>query len=247
MVKQHKKNVIMVIFLIALSTIIFYLQYLIFHQTENTLFYLLQDLAFVPIQVAMVTVIINRFLNEMENRKKIKKINVIISAFFVEMGIPIISTISKFNRNNDRICEKIKIKEMNSKKYYKLIKEVKAFQFDIYAEPTKLEELYSILRNYKDFMLNLLTNPNLLEHDSFTDMLWAVFHVIDELQTREEFDKLSKDDIDHLSNDLLRAYTALIIEWISYMNYLQDEYPYLFTLASQKNPFLIPVHISKKA
>jgi hypothetical protein len=135
---------------------------------------------------------------------------------------------------------------MNSKKYYNLIKEVKAFKFDIYAEPTKLEELYYTLRNYKDSMLNLLANPNLLEHDSFTDMLWSVFHVIDELQTRGEFDKMNKDDTDHLSNDLLRAYIALIIEWISYMNYLQDEYPFLFTLASKKNPFLTPVQISKK-
>ncbi|MEA5084959.1 hypothetical protein SDC9_146037 [bioreactor metagenome] len=87
-------------------------------------------------------------------------------------------------------------------------------------------------------MLNLLANPNLLEHDSFTDMLWAVFHVIDELQTRGEFDKQDKDDIDHLSNDILRAYTALIIEWVGYMNYLQNEYPFLFTLALRKNPFL---------
>ena len=238
MVNQHKENVIMIIFLTALSTITYYVQYILFHQTENTIFYLLQDLAFVPIQVGMVTLIINRFLNELENRKKIKKINVIISTFFVEIGIPIISTISKFNGNNDILCEKIKIKEMSSKEYNKLLKEVKEFTFDIYAEPTKLDELYSTLRNYKNSMLNLLANPNLLEHDSFTDMLWAVFHVIDELQTRGEFDKQDRDDIDHLSNDILRAYTALIIEWISYMNYLQKEYPFLFTLALRKNPFL---------
>lgn len=238
MINQHKENVIMIIFLTALSAMTYYVQYLLFHQTENTVFYLLQDLAFVPIQVGMVTLIINRFLNEMDNRKKIKKINVIISTFFIEIGVPIISTISKFNGNNDILFEKISIKEMSSKEYNKLIKEVKEFRFDIYAEPSKLDELYSTLRNYKDAMLNLLANPNLLEHDSFTDMLWAVFHVIDELQTRGEFDKQDKDDIDHLSNDILRAYTALIIEWVGYMNYLQNEYPFLFTLALRKNPFL---------
>lgn len=243
MVKQHKQNIIIIIFLIFLSAITYLLQYLLFHQKENTIFYLLQDLAFVPIQVVMVTLIINRFLNEMENRKKIKKINVIISTFFVEIGTPIISTISKFNRNNDVLCEKISIREMTNKEYAKLTKEVKEFKFDIYAETEKLDDLYLILRNYKDSMLNLLANPNLLEHDSFTDMLWAVFHIIDELQTRGEFHKQDKDDIDHLSNDILRAYTALTIEWISYMNYLQNEYPFLFTLALKKNPFLTKVNI----
>ncbi|MEA5084958.1 MAG: hypothetical protein VB018_12555 [Lachnospiraceae bacterium] len=141
MINQHKENVIMIIFLTALSAITYYVQYLLFHQTENTVFYLLQDLAFVPIQVGMVTLIINRFLNEMDNRKKIKKINVIISTFFIEIGVPIISTISKFNGNNDILFEKISIKEMSSKEYNKLIKEVKEFKFDIYAEPSKLDEL----------------------------------------------------------------------------------------------------------
>ncbi|MPM98846.1 hypothetical protein SDC9_146036 [bioreactor metagenome] len=141
MINQHKEYVIMIIFLTALSAITYYVQYLLFHQTENTVFYLLQDLAFVPIQVGMVTLIINRFLNEMDNRKKIKKINVIISTFFIEIGVPIISTISKFNGNNDILFEKISIKEMSSKEYNKLIKEVKEFKFDIYAEPSKLDEL----------------------------------------------------------------------------------------------------------
>lgn len=237
---------IIIILLTIISAATYYVQYLIFHQEETTIFYLLQDLAFVPIQVVMVTLIINRFLNEMENRKKIKKINVIISTFFIEIGVPIITVISKFNRNNNEISKMINIKEMKSKKYDKFIREIKEFKFDVYADPAKLDDLYSILKNYKEHMLNLLANPNLLEHDSFTDMLWAVFHVIDELQERGEFDKQNKDDIDHLSNDILRAYTALIIEWISYMNYLQDEYPFLFTLALKKNPFLMQENITGK-
>lgn len=229
----------MIVLLTILSAAIYYVQYLIFHQTENTIFYLLQDLAFVPIQVVMVTLIINRFLNVMETRKKIKKINVIISTFFVEAGISVISTISQFNRNNDEFCTHIKINEMNMKNDYKLKKSVQEFKFDIYADPAKLSELYSILRKYKDYTLNMLANPNLLEHDSFTDMLWAVFHVADELQTRGDFDSLDKNDIDHLSNDILRAYKAIVVEWINYMSYLHDEYPFLYALAIKKNPFVI--------
>lgn len=232
---SYKNNVILIVLLTFLSAVIYYVQYLIFHQAENTLFYLFQDLAFVPIQVVMVTLIINRFLNIMETRKKIKKINVIISTFFSEAGVSLILTISKFNRNNDAFCEQIK--EMNIKKDFKLIKEVKEFKFDVFEDPSKLDDLNSMICKYKEPLLNMLTNQNLLEHDSFTDMLWAVFHVSDELQTRGNFDKLDKNDIDHLSNDILRAYSALIVEWINYMSYLHDEYPYLFSMALRKNPF----------
>ena len=86
-------------------------------------------------------------------------------------------------------------------------------------------------------MLGMLGNSNPLEHDSFTDMLWAVFHVADELQSRGNLRNLAQDDINHLSYDLLRAYSAMVLEWINYIYYLHDEYPFLYTLAIKKSPF----------
>ena len=88
---------------------------------------------------------------------------------------------------------------------------MKEFKYDIYANPDKSEELASILTKYKTYTLNMLGNDNLLEHDSFTDMLWATFHVADELQTRRDFSNLEKSDIDYLSTDILQAYTAMIL------------------------------------
>lgn len=131
-----------------------------------------------PIQVVMVTIILNRFLNIMETRKKIKKINVIISTFFVEAGISIIAVMSQFNRNNNDFCKLIKVEELYKKNDYRIKKIAKEFQYDIYANPDKLEELALILAKYKSNTLNMLGNSNLLEHDSFTDMLWALFMLL---------------------------------------------------------------------
>lgn len=238
-INNNKNNIILIVILTILSALIYFIQFLIFHQTENTLFYLLQDLAFVPIQVVMVTIILNRFLNIMENRKKIKKINVIISTFFVEAGISIMTVMSRFNRNNNEFCKLIKVEELNKKNDYRIKNLVKEFPYDIYANPDKLEELALILAKYKSYTLDMLGNSNLLEHDSFTDMLWATFHVADELQTRGDFINLNKSDIDHLSVDISRAYVAIILEWINYMSYLHDEYPFLYSLAIRKNPFVV--------
>ena len=210
------------------------MQYLIFHQTQNTLFYLFQDLAFVPIQVSMVTIILNRFLNVIETRKKVKKTNVIISTFFVEAGTSIMAVMSEFNHNDNELYGIIKKEELNNKKAYLLKKRVKEFQYDIYIDTDKLEKLTSILNKYRDFTLNMLGNDNLLEHDSFTDMLWAVFHVADELQFRSDFNTLEPSDIEHLCNDIFRAYSAITLEWINYMSYLHEEYPFLYTIAIKK-------------
>jgi hypothetical protein len=50
-------------------------------------------------------------------------------------------------------------------------------------------------------------------------------------------DSLSEADAAHLAGDIRRAYGLLVIEWLSYMRHLREDYPYLFSLAARMNPF----------
>lgn len=220
-----------------LSICIYYIQYTLYHDSETTVFYFLQDLAFVPVQVVMVTLILNRFLSIIESRKKAKKINVIISTFFVEAGISVLTALAVFNRNNDGLRLILGTEGFDRKKAVLLKKQVREFGYDIEASPENLRELVAVLDKYRDYMLNMLGNDNLLEHDSFTDMLWAAFHVADELKTRDNLDGSDQEDLSHLANDILRAYMAMNVEWINYMSYLHDEYPFLYAMAIKKNPY----------
>ena len=86
-------------------------------------------------------------------------------------------------------------------------------------------------------MLSLLQNSNLLEHESFSDLLWSVFHLAEELEAREDIENLSSADCNHIAYDIKRAYVLLISEWLNYMNHLRTDYPYLFSLAIRMNPF----------
>lgn len=83
----------------------------------------------------------------------------------------------------------------------------------------------------------MFNNPNLPEHSTFTDMLWALYHFIDELENRSEPSELPETDLEHLSVDLSRVYGLLVYEWIFYMKHLKEKYPYLWSLAIRKNPF----------
>ena len=61
------------------TSVLFYLaQIALFHRVEDTFFYLFQDLAFVPIQVLLVTLIIAKLLQESEKRALLKKLNMLI-------------------------------------------------------------------------------------------------------------------------------------------------------------------------
>ena len=99
------------------------------------------------------------------------------------------------------------------------------------------EGLRSFLVEKKSFLLSLLANPNLLEHESFTDLLWAVFHLAEELASRKDVSLLPESDHEHLKGDIRRVNVYLSTEWLAYMQHLQADYPYLFSLAVRTNPF----------
>jgi len=86
-------------------------------------------------------------------------------------------------------------------------------------------------------VLGLLQNPNLLEHDEFTDLLWAVCHLTEELEAREILRDLPRYDLKHLEGDIQRAFSLLVREWLSYMQHLRRHYPYIYSLSVRTNPF----------
>ncbi len=93
------------------------------------------------------------------------------------------------------------------------------------------------LEHLRDFLVRLLENPNLLEHESFTELLRAVFHLTEELQSRDDMSCLPESDCQHLAGDIKRVYVLIVRGWLDYMEYLRDSYPYLFSLAMRTNPF----------
>jgi hypothetical protein len=99
----------------------------------------------------------------------------------------------------------------------------------------------SVMREFllgnEDFLLRIVENPMVFEHESFTDLILAVTHLAEELKAREDLTRLPLSDLAHLKGDMERVYSRLVPEWLKYMEYLQRTYPYLFSLAMRTNPF----------
>lgn len=235
--KRWVGNTLLVAIPTCVSIGIYSLQLMIFNDGRNTLFYLLQDLAFVPINAVIVTLILNNFLNIREKRHSQKQINVTISAFFVEAGNDIIQELLEVTACREDLCMIMRPKGMSSKEIKSLKKQIQGCDLILDLDRQKLENLSVILNSKRRFLLQLLENSNLVEHDAFTDMLWSVFHLADELHSRKSFEALPPSDLDHLSLDVRRAYRGMLLEWVDYLRYLHGEYPYLYSLALRKNPF----------
>jgi len=86
-------------------------------------------------------------------------------------------------------------------------------------------------------MLRLLENPNLLEHERFSDLLWATFHLAEELEARPSIKNLPDSDLEHIAGDIQRVYGHLAAEWVAYAEHLKSDYPFLFSLVVRLNPF----------
>jgi len=121
--------------------------------------------------------------------------------------------------------------------YQQAIAFAERYQAHLAPQPEQLAELRGYLLARRAFVLSLLQNPHLLEHENFTDLLWAVCHLTEELEARADFAALPANDLRHLEGDLRRANSRLIREWLSYMEHLQRDYPYIFSLAVRTNPF----------
>jgi len=83
----------------------------------------------------------------------------------------------------------------------------------------------------------MLGNPNLLEHDRFTDLLWAVTHLDEELEARQSVTGLCGNDAEHIASDIQRMYDHLASEWLDYVEHLKANYPFLFSLVLRMHPF----------
>jgi hypothetical protein len=98
-----KWQIILGLLLVAVSAILFDVQIRIFHSPRDTYFYLLQDLAFLPIQVLLVTLILNQVLNVREKLSMMNKLNMVIGTFFSEVGTTLLKSFTAFDQNIDKI------------------------------------------------------------------------------------------------------------------------------------------------
>jgi len=236
--KKLNWQILLGLILVLVSAILYFIHYLIFKDAHHIFIYLLGDIAFLPIEVLFVTLIIDRVLNLREKKTMLEKLNMVIGAFFSEVGLKLIYLFEEFDLNVAEIKKDIAgIEKWKDKDFLRQSGSVDKYKCNINSKQSDLDGLKTFLSQRRSFLLRLLENPNLLEHESFTALLWAVFHLTEELEYRNSLKDLPDTDCDHLSGDIKRAYLLVIKEYLAYIRHLKTNYPYLFSLAARTNPF----------
>ncbi len=236
--KKFTFNHLIIIILLFISLFFFTLQQLIFHNLHESGFLIFQDLIFMPIEILLVTFILDKILRDRERKERLEHQNIVINSFFSEIGTDTIRLLNKDIVNLKELSILLCMnQDWNNAKFDNAFKILNSFSYQFNITHDSLNVIKSSLSKNKAYILSFFSNPNLLEIDSFTNMLWSFYHLIDELEHRSDISYLPDSDIDHLSIDIARIYEMLVCQWVIYMKNLKGKYPYLWSLALRTNPF----------
>jgi len=224
--------------LVSMSLLLFAVHYLIFHDPHHIAIFFIGDLAFIPIEVLVVTLVIDQILEARERQQKMEKLNMVIGLFFSTLGTPLLRVLSAHDPGIPAIRRELAVHETWSEKDFARVRQCLAgHECAVSASTLDLHDLQQLLVSNEELLLRILENPMILEHESVTTLVQALFHLAEELRARPDKAMLPATDVMHISGDIRRVYSRLVLEWVDYMEYQKKHYPYLFSLAMRMNPF----------
>lgn len=224
---------------LAPSALLYVLHYLLFRDVRDVEFYTLMDLAFLPIQAILVSLVLETFLSRRELGARTKKLGMVSGAFFSELGDGLLSLLADLDpRREERLSALSVNQAWEGRDFQAAARDSASLGSTLELDPGSLRSLSVYISARRDFLLRLIENPLLLDHEVLTDSLMAIFHVHDELRQRPDLASLPPSDLAHLRLDLERAYAALLAARLVHLEALKSSYPFLYSLALRTNPLV---------
>lgn len=188
--------------------------------------------------VAVAATLVESFIERRERTERLRKINMLVGVFYSEVGTALLRRFSAVDPACSHICNALIVSgSWTDRDFLQAEAILEEYTPAIHSRDLDLPELNRFLSQNKSIMLTLLENPYLFEYDTFTELMQALFHTTEELRARETLENLPDTDYAHLSGDMNRVYGLLMRGWLSYMQHLKNNFPYLFSLAMRTNPF----------
>ena len=231
------------ILMVILIIVIYGSNYLVLGDAEHIISYVWTHLGFIPVDILVVAFLLDEIIERKEKEAMIEKLDMLMSTFFSEVGNDLISQLSSVNKYKASTENLKSIKDWDQKDFDDKLDELKNasidFNADILPEEREefLENLKTLLAGKREFIINLINNPNLLEKEEFTGLINAILHLDEELEHRKDFALVNDTDFGHLNGDMQRVYSKLIYEWVYYLRYLHKHHPYMIALIIRTNPF----------
>ena len=226
-----------VVTLVAVSMILYVVHFFWFRDMQHIWLWSFTSLSFLPISALVVTLLINRFLSARDKALRLDKLNMLIGLFFSNVGNELLLRFSDWDAEDQYLRNHFGAPEPWGRLIAKnALAMLKKHGPSLSVDRPELGKLKAFLDPRLDFLMRMMENPSLLEHENFTRLMRAVFHLAEELSYRHDFESIPEADLRHLTGDIERAYGLILREWVLYMIFLKRNFPFLFSLAVRTNP-----------
>jgi len=145
------------IFLIISSFLVYFVKFIILGDPENTYFYVFNALGFLPINVLLVTLVLNELLSVRARRERMEKLNMVIGTFFSEVGTDLLHMIAQKDTGIARVADSLKIREEWREEDFERTRELfSLYRFHAVVERQDLESMKVFLKEKRNFLLRLM-------------------------------------------------------------------------------------------
>lgn len=222
-----------VLALAVLSVAVYAAQILIFHDPGTTFFYILQDVAFLPVSIAIATIIVGGIIDDREREQRLERMNMLASTFFSVVGAQLTRDIARAT-TTDRGLRRDILTGAQLDDLAALQSRIRTARMDIDLTRETYETVRKTIRDNQMNLLVLTSNPALLEHDDLHELLTGIFHLNDEFDLRGDWDGLTDADRRHLEEDFVAVFRLLLSNWAATVRYQRENFPNFYAATEQR-------------
>ena len=155
--KQLSWRVLLGASLLVLSALFYFLHYFIFRDPHHIFIYLLGDVAFVFVEVLLVTLIIHSVLEQREKSSRLKKMNMVIGAFFSEVGSRLLEILSQLDPETERLQQELVPEKRSVEQEFQEVRRwLMTHDYTVEAGKVDWMGLKTFLVERRDFFANIV-------------------------------------------------------------------------------------------
>lgn len=229
----------LILLLLCASALLYAIHYLIFRDLHHLAIFGLHELAFVPLEVILVTLGLDQLVEKTHREEARSKVSIIETLYFNESGGTMLRYLISFDPDAARLRELLQVtQDWHSSDFRQAIRQLKSYPFLLDLDRIDFFGLHYHLSQRHEYYRSMLENPALTQSEAFTEMIMKIYLLWEELDGRTNLYQLPEKDRNYLAELLHEIYRELTEYWLDNVYNHSIHNRFRLHRAIESNPFL---------
>ncbi len=229
----------LILLLLCASALLYAIHYLIFRDLHHLAIFGLHELAFVPLEVILVTLGLDQLVEKTHREEARSKVSIIETLYFNESGGTMLRYLTSFDPDAARLRELLQVtQDWRSSDFRQAIRQLKSYPFLLDLDRIDFFGLHYHLSQRHEYYRSMLENPALTQSEAFTEMIMKIYLLWEELDGRTNLYQLPEKDRNYLAELLHEIYRELTEYWLDNVYNHSIHNRFRLHRAIESNPFL---------